>query len=360
MSVLENSKSHKKNVALLFGGQSAEHEISIRSVKNIFKFLDPSKYNPILIGLCKDGRWCHVPSGDELENFTSLEKTPSQWENVTLFPGENHNLLFLSSQKEIKIDIIFPVLHGPQGEDGSLQGLLKIYNIPFVGADTLGSAIGMDKDIMKKLFQQEGLPIGKYETLYQWKELPSFEQLTSKVGQPFFIKPANMGSSIGIHKIHNKEEFEDKIQDSFKYDQKVLVEEFLPGREIECAILGSFSKENSPQASGVGEINAQNNFYSYEAKYIHDDGAELRIPAHIDSNLIQQIQTLSLRAFQCLELYGLARVDFFLTAENQVFINEVNTMPGFTRISMYPQLWQQSGISYSDLIDQLLQLAEKR
>ena len=359
MSDLKNSNTPKKNVALLFGGSSAEHEISIRSVKNVFKSLDCEKYNPILIGLCQDGRWCHIPNGNELEKLTSLA-TPSQWESVTLFSGEKNNLLFLSSKKEIKIDVVFPVLHGPQGEDGSLQGLLQIYNIPFVGSGTLGSAVGMDKDIMKKLFQQEGLPIGQYETLYQHEELPSFKMLIEKVGKPFFIKPANMGSSIGVHKIESDKDFKEKIQDSFKYDRKVIVEEFLPGREIECAILGRFAKNQKPQASGVGEINTSNHFYSYEAKYISDDEADLRIPADVSPELVEQIQALSLRAFRCLDLYGLARVDFFLTPENKIFINEVNTMPGFTRISMYPQLWQDSGLSYSQLLDRLIELAEEK
>ncbi len=347
----------KKTVAIIFGGQSAEHEISVRSAGNILEAMDTDLFTPIPIGICQNGQWCYFSSINDLKGVSSLKEKPPGTESVTLSPGHENNLFFLDSSKKIKIDVAFPVLHGPMGEDGSIQGLFRICNIPFVGCDTLGSAIGMDKDIMKRLFKESDLPMGAYKVLYKNESRLSYEDLVIEIGSPFFIKPANMGSSLGVHKIYTKKEFEEKLLDAFSFDHKVIAEQYISGRELECAVLGNSFSLNPPRTSGVGEIISQHDFYSYEAKYLDDNGAVLSIPAQLENELAEKIQTISLQAFKCLELSGLSRVDFFLDNTDQIYINEINTMPGFTNISMYPKLWEQKGLSYNQLITTLLNLA---
>jgi D-alanine-D-alanine ligase len=344
---------NKLNVGVLFGGKSAEHEISLLSARNIYEALDREKYNPILIGIDKQGRW-HLndethwlpDSGDPRLIRASEAGSP-----VALLPSCGGVLT-----GQIRLDVVFPILHGPLGEDGTIQGLLKLAGIPFVGAGVLGSAAGMDKDLMKRLLRDAGVPIGDFICLRSHEEIPRFEEVTARLGLPFFAKPANMGSSVGVHKIHTQEEYLPGIADAFKYDSKIVIEEFIPGRELECAVLGN----EEPQASVPGEIKSAHEFYSYEAKYIDENGAVTEIPARIPGETAERVRELAVKTFKVLECEGLGRVDFFLKDSGEVIVNEINTMPGFTRISMYPKLWEASGVSCTELIDRLIVLALER
>lgn len=306
----------KLKIGVLFGGKSAEHEVSLASAKNVIAALDKSKYQIIPIKIPKTG----------IFNFSLIKK----------------------------VEVVFPVLHGPFGEDGSMQGLLKLSGVPFVGAGVLGSAVGMDKDIMKKLLKNSGLPIGKFITLKKTDEI-NFNKIKKELGLPLFIKPANMGSSVGVNKANNEKEFDRAIALAFQYDHKIIIEEFIDGREIECAVLGN----EYPMASVLGEIIANQEFYSYDAKYI-DDGYEIQIPAKIDSKTTKKIQELAIKVFQTLSCEGLGRVDFFLKKNGGVVVNEINTIPGFTNISMYPKLWEASGLPQTKLLDRLIDLAIER
>jgi D-alanine-D-alanine ligase len=243
------------------------------------------------------------------------------------------------------------------GEDGTIQGLFKLYNVPFVGPGVLGSAVAMDKDVAKRLFKEAGLPIGKF-LVYSLtdKNKVSFSEIKKSLGLPFFVKPANLGSSVGISKVKDEKEFKKAIRLAFDYDNKIVIEEFIEGKEIECAVLGN----ENPQASTVGEIIPNHDFYSYEAKYLDADGARMKIPADIPKSLIKKFQDLSIKAFKALSCEGIGRVDFFLTKDNEIYINEINTIPGFTSISMYPKLWEASGLSYAKLIDRVIELAIER
>jgi D-alanine-D-alanine ligase len=253
------------------------------------------------------------------------------------------------------VDVIFPILHGPFGEDGTLQGLLKLANIPFVGASVLGSAVGMDKDVMKRLLREAGILIGKFSTI-KADNIPTYEKVIKNLGQPFFIKPANMGSSIGVSKVKEKKDYQKAIQEAFNYDGKIILEENIVGREIECAVLGN----DDPAASIPGEIIPSHDFYSYEAKYLDENGARLEIPAKLSNQLVKKIQLLAIKTFEVLSCEGMSRVDCFLRENGDILVNEINTIPGFTSISMYPKMWEASGISYPDLIDKLIQLAFER
>jgi len=350
----------KINVAILFGGKSAEHEVSLQSAKNVFDAIDKEKYNPILIGIDKTGRWLLNDSSKFLlhSDNPKLIKLNQASDSVTLAPQSKGTIINLSNEHEkpSSIDVVFPILHGPFGEDGTVQGLIKLADIPFVGASVLGSAIGMDKDIMKRLLRDAGIPIAKFLAVSSSESLPNFESIVSEVGLPFFIKPANMGSSVGISKIHEKTEYEKAAHEAFQYDSKILIEENIKGREIECAVLGN----DEPSASVLGEINPRHEFYSYEAKYIDENGASLEIPAKVSSQTTKKIQELAIKTFTTLACEGMGRVDFFLRDDNEIIVNEINTIPGFTKISMYPRLWEVSGVSYPELIDRLIQLAIQR
>jgi len=348
----------KINVGILFGGRSAEHEVSLQSAQNVIEAIDREKYDITLIGIDKAGKWYLNDSSRFLLNShdpkrIALDKTDK---SVVLVPGEDSTQLIniADSGRSNNIDVVFPILHGPYGEDGTVQGLLKLTNIPFVGAGVLGSAIGMDKDVAKRLLRDARIPIAKFLVIYKWEqEHIGFTEASSHLGLPLFIKPANAGSSVGVSKVRTEEEFNKALEEAFSFDTKILIEEFIEGREVECAVLGN----NQPIASRIGEIIAQQDFYSYEAKYLDENGAILNIPAKISEETEKQIQQLAIQAFQVLCCEGMARVDFFLTRNNQVIINEINTIPGFTKISMYPKLWEISGITYRDLIDRLIQLA---
>ena len=345
--------SKKINVAILCGGQSAEHKISLLSAKNIIESIDKDKYNPILIGIDKSGKWISNTTSNLLLNSDNpkLIELNTAESIVEYLPSSLDDL-----KHNRKIDVVFPILHGPFGEDGTIQGLLKLTNIPFVGADVLGSAIGMDKDIMKRLLRDAGIPIAKFITLKSSQSIPSFQTIIDNLDSPVFIKPANMGSSIGVSKVTDENSYNNAIENAFEFDNKIIIEEFIQGREIECAILGN----DKPMASILGEIVVDTDFYSYDSKYIDQKGADLQIPARISDSITEQVQNLAIKTFQTLSCEGLARVDFFLTSDGQVFVNEINTLPGFTKTSMYPKLWEASGIDYPDLIDKLIQLAFER
>jgi len=351
----------KIRVGILFGGRSAEHEVSLQSAKNIIDAIDTNKYDVVLIGIDKKGQW-HL---NEQSRFllpaveSGLPELPEKGENLALVPGnEKEQLVALSGQQKLgPLDVIFPVLHGPFGEDGTVQGLLKLANVACVGAGVLGSAVGMDKDVMKRLLRDAGVPIPRFIAInkYSSKQI-GFDEAQAELGLPLFVKPANLGSSVGISKVKDREEFERAVREAFDYDQKILIEECIKGREIECSVLGN----DNPIASVPGEILPHREFYSYEAKYLDEDGAALEIPANLGPETSERIRQLAIKTFAVLCCEGMARVDFFLRNGEEIMVNEINTIPGFTRISMYPKLWEASGVPYSELIEKLIQLALER
>ena len=341
-------------VGILFGGKSAEHEVSLQSAKNIFEAIDRNKFEPVLIGIDKAGRWFLNDAFGFLHNADDPKRISlnTGGKPVAIFP-ENQGLFH---GLETPIEVIFPILHGPFGEDGTIQGLLKLAGVPFVGSGVLGSAAGMDKDVMKRLLRDAGIPIAKFLVLKSHEPVPSFAVITARLGDPFFIKPANMGSSVGISKIYDEEGYTVALKDAFQYDTKILIEEYIRGQELECAVLGN----EEPVVSVVGEVIPSHDFYSYDAKYIDENGAELRIPAKLDNKIQKQVQDMAVKVFQTLCCEGLSRVDFFLKKNGDIFVNEINTMPGFTKISMYPKLWEASGVNYTELITSLIELAMSR
>jgi D-alanine-D-alanine ligase len=353
--------SKKTRVLILFGGRSAEHEVSLQSAKNVIEAIDKNKYDVVLIGIDKNGQWYLNDESHFLLNADNpkLIKLNKALKTVALVPGEtSHHLINLSSNKtEGPVDVVFPILHGPFGEDGTIQGLLKLANIPFVGASVLGSAVSMDKDAAKRLLRDAGIPIAKFLVFTRSSmKNSSFDTIGEHLGIPFFIKPANLGSSVGITKVKSKSDFDSAVKNAFEFDSKIIIEETIVGREIECSVLGN----DDPIASVPGEVLPQHEFYSYEAKYIDENGALLEIPAKLEESQVKKIQSLAVKAFKVLCCEGMARVDFFLRENGEVLVNELNTIPGFTQISMYPKLWEVSGIPYKELIDRLIQLALER
>jgi len=346
---------NKLRVAVFFGGASPEHEVSMQSARNVVEALDKEKYEVLLVGLDRKGHWFLENSTQALLNPSVIEVVGEGHEPVLLCSDGSKQLTSLNhSKKNFSFDVAFPVMHGPNGEDGTIQGLFRLAQVPFVGAGILSSALCMDKDYMKRILQQAGLPIPHFVTIYKRDLLTvDYSSLLQEVGLPCFVKPANMGSSVGVSKVHSKEELQDAIELAFRYDTKILVETAIEGREIECSVLGN----DSPVASLPGEIILNHEFYTYEAKYIDAHGAVLEAPAKLEPSQVKAVQTLSIQAFQALECEGMARVDLFLTKEGKVLINELNTIPGFTNISMYPRMWEASGLSYSKLLDRLIQLA---
>jgi D-alanine-D-alanine ligase len=358
-------RRQKINVGILFGGKSAEHEVSLQSAKNVYDAIDREKYHPVLIGIDKTGRWL-LNDGPRFllnpEDPARISLNPSG-DPVAVVPASRGALSHLRDiQKSGAVDVVFPLLHGPFGEDGTVQGLLRLADIPFVGSGVLGSAVGMDKDIMKRLLRDAGIPIGKFLALRSPEPLPPFAEVTAALGLPFFVKPANMGSSVGVSKIHSEAEYQSGAAEAFRYDAKIILEEYIRGRELECAVLGN----EEAAASVPGEVISSHEFYSYHAKYLDEKGAALEIPARIPAPAAETVRRLALQTFKTLCGAGLSRVDFFLrepggTAHGpeaaEVIVNEINTMPGFTRISMYPKLWEASGIGYTELISRLIELA---
>jgi len=345
--------NEKTWVGILCGGRSAEHEISYDSAANICAAIDRNKFEPVQIAIYQDGRWRLVGESASLLDRPNASVAFKPEDTVTGGFGRG---LIGHSTRGIFLDVVFPILHGPLGEDGTIQGLLKTVGVPFVGSGVLGSAAGMDKDVMKRLFRDAGLPVGKFLSFRSHEPPPAFAEIEAALGSPVFVKPANMGSSVGISKAHDAAEFSAAVEEAFQYDTKLIVEEFIKGREIECAVLGN----ENPAASVPGEVVPSHEFYSYDAKYIDANGAALEVPAKIPGEIAGRIQALSLKAFQALGCEGLARVDFFLRENGETVINEINTMPGFTKISMFPKLWEASGIGYTELITRLIDLAMER
>lgn len=347
----------KLRVALLFGGKSAEHEISLISARNIVEAMDKHKYEVLAIGIDKQGRW-HLDEGARLLYGKTASKVEFQDARnaAAVLPGDSATPMVRSSGAGFgAIDVVFPILHGPFGEDGTVQGLLKLANLPFVGAGVLGSAVGMDKDVMKRLLRDAKIPTPNFLAFARSDKI-SFAKVTKTLGMPLFIKPANLGSSVGISKVVKPAQFAAAVKEAFRYDNKIIIEEFIEGREIECSVLGN----ENPIASLPGEIVVNRDFYSYDAKYIDDNGARLEIPARLPKAIVKKVRELALRAYRALCCEGMARVDFFVQGDGRVVVNEINTIPGFTKISMYPKMWEASGISYSKLIDRLIQLAIQR
>jgi D-alanine-D-alanine ligase len=349
----------KTRVAVIFGGKSAEHEVSLQSAKNIVDALDKNRFDVTLIGIDKNGQW-HV---NEESNYLIHAENPAlialnrSNQSLALIPGEDTRQLVNSRNAGVldQVDVVFPIVHGTLGEDGSLQGLLRMANLPFVGAGVLGSAVAMDKDVTKRLLREAGIEVAPFQTFTRTRA-PVFADVVAKLGLPLFVKPANQGSSVGVSKVEDEAGFRAAMALAFNFDHKVIVESAIVGREIECAILGN----EHPRASACGEIVVDSGFYSYDSKYIDENAARVVVPADIDAAASDAIRQLAVRAFEVLDCAGLARVDVFLTPSGKVVVNEVNTLPGFTRISMYPKLWQASGMSYSELVTTLIDLALER
>jgi len=380
--------SKKIRVGVLFGGRSGEHEVSLLSAASVMKAIPADKYEVIPIGITKQGQWIidthaerllkgeykethHFRAGDPEATASAAVLAHGESVLVPPVPSDQSSLSPFQQQKMTKgptpleVDVIFPVLHGTFGEDGTIQGLLELADIAYVGSGVLGSAAGMDKDVMKKLFRDAGLPLVKHVTVLRarWETEPKKvrKEIEAKLKYPVFVKPANLGSSVGISKVHDAGELPAAMDEAAKFDRKIVIEQGVGGkrgkaREIECAVLGN----DSPRASVCGEIVPAKEFYDYEAKYI-DEGSTLMIPARIPKALQKQAQEMAIRGFQACDCSGLSRVDFLMDPKSsKLYINEVNTMPGFTSISMYPKLWAATGIPYPELIDRLIQLALER
>ncbi len=392
----------KLRVGILFGGRSGEHEVSLLSAASVLNAIDKTKYEVVPIGITKDGRWLTAEHAERLlrgEKQASVLPTPEKHlragdpeatpgaavlatgESVVVLPEPARReagiapfqtdartdaaALRRASDRAINVDVIFPVLHGTFGEDGTIQGLLELADIAYVGAGVLGSSAGMDKDIMKSLFRAAGLPIVKHVTMLRGqfeREPRKVQQLVEgKLKYPVFVKPANLGSSVGISKAHDRKELGPAIAEAAKFDRKIVIEEGVGGkknkaREIECAVLGN----DDPQASVAGEIVPCKEFYDYDAKYLVE-GSEAVIPAKLTKAEMKTVQRLAIAAFQAVDCTGLARVDFLMDRKSRkIFVNEINTMPGFTAISMYPKMWVASGVSYPELIDRLIRLGIER
>ena len=348
----------KKRVGILFGGKSVEHEVSLQSARNVYEAIDKTKYEVALIGIDKAGLWhvCDPARLDAAATPTAELPAGTGGDTVALVPGETaRSLVVRGSRRGLpQLDVVFPVLHGTYGEDGTVQGLLKLANVPFVGAGVLGSALGMDKDIARRVLRDAGVPICRSVTLTAREAgATSFETLAALLGAPFFVKPANSGSSVGVSKVRDAAGWAAARTDALRYDHKLLVEEFVAGREIEVAVLGN----DDPQASVAGEIVPQHEFYSYTAKYLDEHGALLRIPAELPPAVSDRVRRLAVDTFRALQCAGMARVDFFVQADGTAYVNEINTIPGFTKISMYPKLWEATGVPYAELIERLLALA---
>lgn len=349
----------KIRVGIIFGGKSSEHRVSLQSAQNIVDAIDQQKFDISLIGIDQDGGWRILDNAHYLENGHDPKLISLAPHETTDQLDKNHSQIFEieNAQGLPKLDVVFPIIHGTLGEDGALQGMLKMLDLPFVGSDVLSSAICMDKDVTKRLLQGSGIAVAPFLTVHSYNSHEiSFLEIQNALGLPVFVKPANQGSSVGVSKVENEQEFLEALNHAFKYDDKVLIEKFIKGREIECGVLGNYY----PKASVCGEVIVKSSFYSYEAKYIDNQSSEVVIPALISEEESKKLRDISIKAFKVLGCLGLARVDFFLTEKGEILLNEVNTLPGFTNNSMYPKLWENTGISYSELITQLIELALER
>ena len=353
--------AERLRVALLFGGRSAEHDVSVMSAGNVFRALDPARYETVPIGITRSGAWLLC----SLEGGAFPVAVPERGPQVVLVPGGAGRLAMLSETDAAppdlsrSVDVVFPVLHGPFGEDGTVQGVAEIAGVPYVGSGVLGSAAAMDKDVAKRLMRDAGLPIARFLSFVRGDK-PVFEAVVSELGRPVFVKPARLGSSVGVSKAGTPEEFAEAIAEAFRHDRKILVEEYVRGREIECGVLED--EDGSLTASPPGEIVPSNRhgFYTYEAKYLDDEGAAIKVPADLAPEVSDKVRKLSLQAFRALGCESMARIDFFLREDGSLIVNEVNTLPGFTNISMYPKVMEALGISYSELVDRLIRHALAR
>ncbi len=353
-------------MAVVFGGRSDEHDVSLRSARTIMDSLDPARYEVVPVGITRSGKW--LAGNDPLQaliaespmftltNGEDAAVPNSDWE---IEPVIGADALMPRAATE-GIDVFFPALHGPMGEDGTIQGMLELAGVPYVGSGVLGSAVGMDKAMTKVILEQAGVPQVPWSLVsrQQWRANPDsiLTGIENQLPYPMFVKPANMGSSVGVSKARNRDELREAIQEASHFDRRILVEQGIEGRELEMGVLGN----EAPITSGVGEIRPTGEFYDYASKYL-DDSAELIIPADIEPEVQQQMERIAIESFIALDLAGLARIDFFLEhGTNQVYLNEVNTLPGFTSISMYPMLWEQAGISLPELVNRLVELALER
>jgi D-alanine-D-alanine ligase len=349
----------KLKVAIIFGGKSAEHEVSLKSASNIFNAVDKAVFEPLLLGVNKDGAWYYNAgfNTDQVDLTKNDYFGNARKVHLGSSVGKAGIIDDASNQELDVFNTAFPIIHGTFGEDGTLQGILKSLAIPFVGPDILGSAIGMDKDVTKRLLRDANIPIAAFYTIFKHNpDQYSFGEITAKLGLPLFVKPANAGSSVGVSKVTDEREFVAALSEAFRFDNKILVEEAIVGKEVECAVLGN----EEVRASVIGEIVPTKDFYSYDAKYISADGAKMKIPAEIDEKVSDKLREQAVLAFKTICCEGLSRVDFFLRDDNTFVLNEINTLPGFTAISMYPKLWGATGVSYSDLITELVNLSVKR
>ena len=343
--------SKKKKVAILYGGRSVEHGVSVNSARNIFEFINKERFEPLPIGITKSGQW-YLTSGvtKDIEQGKALG---------LILDAQSPGFILLSSGYRIKADIIFPVLHVTDGEDGSIQGLIKAMDIPMVGTGVLGSSISMNKIIAKRLLKAAGLPVTKF-LAYRYTQQADidFKEVKKELGLPFMVKSASLGSSVGVSKVKNEEGFKKAIEESFRYDDSLLIEEFITGREIECALLGNAP----PEASYPGEIviNKKYEFYTFDAKYVDPEAVRIDVPADLNKKTAEKIREVCIKAYQALHCEDFSRVDLFLTEDGSIYINEINTIPGFTNSSMYPMMWKERGVSFTDLISRLLDLAEER
>jgi len=351
-------------VGVVFGGRSAEHEVSVASARTVLEAMDRDRYEPVPIGIDREGRWLLDDARRLLESAghlpaLSVERggAPGAGEVALVPRGRSNALVDLEAHRDLgTLDVIFPVLHGPCGEDGSVQGLCRLAGIPCVGAGVLGSAVGMDKDVMKRLLRDAGIATARFLAVGRAEPAPTFGEAAAALGVPLFVKPANLGSSVGVSKARTAGEFAEALRLAFRYDTKAIVEEFVEGRELECSVLGN----DEPVASVPGEVLPSHEFYDYEAKYLDEHGAVLEIPARLEPGKVEELRALAVRAFRVLCCSGMARVDLFLRPDGRLLVNEINTIPGFTRISMYPKLWEASGVPYPELVDRLIRLAVER
>lgn len=349
----------KLRVAILFGGKSGEHEVSLRSAVSVMRAIDVNRFEVIPIGITKEGIWKlgkeSLSMLDGLMNEEEPKQMASQMPEISSFGSG-----YLPSFQAGDVDVVFPVLHGTYGEDGTIQGMLEVAQLPYVGAGVMASAVGMDKIMAKKIFANEGIPQCRfiYFTKSKWQKNPNewLTKVEEEIGYPCFVKPANLGSSVGISKAKDRRTLQEAIELAAEYDRKILVEEFIPAHEVEVAVLGN----DEPEASVPGEIVSSNEFYDYRAKYI-DGKSIMRIPADFSPETLETVRSLALQAYKAIDCSGLARVDFFIRKDTkEVLLNEINTMPGFTQFSMYAKLWEHSGLSYTDLISKLIDLAMER
>jgi D-alanine-D-alanine ligase len=351
----------KRRVAVVFGGRSAEHEVSVVSAKSVLAALDPDRYDVLTIGIDKQGRWHQLSALPASMRGGALPSVgPEEGQGIALSGEPGEPALVADDGTRREIDVVFPVLHGPFGEDGTIQGMLELADVPYVGAGVLGSALGIDKAVQKVLFQEAGLPVVPHQVVHEreWEEdREAVEARAAGLGLPLFVKPATLGSSVGITKVKGLDDLPAAVEEAFSYARKALVEASMEdAREIECAVLGN----DDPVASVPCEIITDHEFYDYQAKYVDTDGTAFEVPARLPESVQEEVQRMAVVAFQAIDAAGMARVDFFLRDPGEIIVNEINTIPGFTQISMYPKMWEASGLSYAELVDRLIDLAIER